>query len=534
MAHIALYRKYRSQTFDELIGQEHVIRTLQNGLSRGSIHHAFLFTGPRGTGKTSTARLLAKALNCVHGPTDSPCGSCDICTSIAEGSCIDVVEMDAASEAGVDEVRERIVDVIDYKPALCRYRVFIIDEVHDLSPKAFDALLKTIEEPPGHVVFVLATTEQHKVPPTIQSRTQKFNFSRASLKSLVDRMTFVLGEEGIEFEPAALSTIARMADGGFRDALSLLEQVMLTAEKKITLTHVVEQLGLVREEAIDSLLVATDRGDVAKILSSVDEIFQSGRDARSILESMLYRLSDLTRASYEVEIGAATDATQEAAMKAISAQLGGEKILPLRMAIAASLRDVRDVTLPKLWLESLLIGYASAQRTVSKVVAPPVVQSAVVSAPESAATPPVQSTTTPPSRSRHEPEPAKSSGNPEQDKAAQLWQKVRDEIGEMSKTARAKIGSTRVTGLENGVVTVSGFLRQNDYESFSENTKLVKAILAKWDEQKGDAGWTVQFVHTAVKAKADPGTPSYAAPAVELPAEGEKLKAIFEQEFQGK
>lgn len=528
MAHIALYRKYRSQTFDELIGQEHVIRTLQNGLSRGNIHHAFLFTGPRGTGKTSTARLLAKALNCENGPTDAPCGTCGICTSIADGSCIDVVEMDAASEAGVDEVRERIVDVIDYKPALCRYRIFIIDEVHDLSPKAFDALLKTIEEPPGHVVFVLATTEQHKVPPTIQSRTQKFNFSRASLKSLVDRMTFVLGEEGIEFEPAALSTIARMADGGFRDALSLLEQVMLTAETKVTLGHVVDQLGLVREEAIDALLVATDRGDVAKILSSVDEIFQSGRDARSILESMLHRLSDLTRASYEVEIGAATDATQEAAMKAISAQLGGDKILPLRMAIASSLRDVRDVTLPKLWLESLLIGYANSQRMQTAPA-----QTAVVSAPavEPTAQPP--KATNPAPKPRAESEPAPASGNPDQDRAALLWQKIRDEIGELSKTARAKIGSTRVTGLADGVVTVSGFLRQNDYESFSENGKLVKAILAKWDEQKGGDAWTLKFVHNgAANAKSE--TPSYAAPAVELPAEGEKLKAIFEQEFQGK
>lgn len=532
MAHIALYRKYRSQTFDELIGQEHVIRTLQNGLSRGNIHHAFLFTGPRGTGKTSTARLLAKALNCENGPTDSPCGTCGICTSIADGSCIDVVEMDAASEAGVDEVRERIVDVIDYKPALCRYRIFIIDEVHDLSPKAFDALLKTIEEPPGHVVFVLATTEQHKVPPTIQSRTQKFNFSRASLKSLVDRMTFVLGEEGIEFEPAALSTIARMADGGFRDALSLLEQVMLTAEKKITLGHVVDQLGLVREEAIDTLLVATDRGDVAKILSSVDEIFQSGRDARSILESMLHRLSDLTRASYEVEIGAATDATQEAAMKAISAQLGGDKILPLRMAIASSLRDVRDVTLPKLWLESLLIGYANSQRPAPAPQATPV-QTAVISTPVAEPVAQTPKPTSPAPKPRVEPGPAPASGNPDQDRAALLWQKIRDEIGELSKTARAKIGSTRVTGLEGGVVTVSGFLRQNDYESFSENGKLVKAVLAKWDERKGADAWSLKFVHNgAANAKSE--TPNYAAPAVELPAEGEKLKAIFEQEFQGR
>jgi len=341
-------------------------------------------------------------------------------------------------------------------------------------------------------------------------------------------MTFVLGEEGIEFEPAALSTIARMADGGFRDALSLLEQVMLTAEKKITLGHVVDQLGLVREEAVDALLVATDRGDVAKILSSVDEIFQSGRDARSILESMLHRLSDLTRASYEVEIGAATDATQEAAMKAISAQLGGDKILPLRMAIASSLRDVRDVTLPKLWLESLLIGYANSQRAQAVPA-----QTAVVSAPAADLAPHPSKTQNPAPKPRPEPEPAPASGNPDQDRAALLWQKIRDEIGEMSKTARAKIGSTRVTGLEGGAVIVSGFLRQNDYESFSENGKLVKAILAKWDEQKGDDGWTLKFVHNgSANAKAE--TPSYAAPAVELPAEGEKLKAIFEQEFQGR
>ena len=180
MSHLALYRKYRSQNFQDLVGQDHVIRTLKNAIDQGKVSQTYLFTGPRGTGKTSTARLLAKALNCTGGPSSVIPEDCPICEDITRGNCMDVIEIDAASESGVDDVREHIVQAAEYKPTYCRYKIFIIDEVHDLSSKAFDALLKTIEEPPDHIVFILATTEFHKVPATIKSRCQKFEFHRGS------------------------------------------------------------------------------------------------------------------------------------------------------------------------------------------------------------------------------------------------------------------------------------------------------------------------------------------------------------------
>lgn len=382
MAHLSLYRKYRSQTFGDLIGQDHVVRTLQNGISSGRIAQAYLFTGPRGTGKTSTARLLAKALCCENGPSPTPSDDDPICRSIAEGSCPDVLEMDAASESGVDEVRDAIIDQIGYMPMICRYKIYIIDEVHDLSGKAFDALLKTIEEPPPHAIFILATTEFNKVPPTIRSRCQKFEFHRATLSDLIGRLEFVASAEGVEVEQTALTAMARMADGGYRDALTLLEQAILTAEDgKVTLKQVYDQLGLVSDEIVDDLLLAMKDGVVPRIMQICDEINRLGRDPRALLDSMMHRLAELTRAAYGVE-SSVHDATREAAAKEAASQLGRETLLRLRSTLAEAHRIIRDVTLPKIWLESELIRIATkpAQRPVQhaskaepavKVASPP-------------------------------------------------------------------------------------------------------------------------------------------------------------------
>ncbi|RYG69307.1 DNA polymerase III subunit gamma/tau, partial [bacterium] len=296
MAYLSLYRKYRSQTFEDLIGQEHVVRTLQNAIRSGRIAQAYLFTGPRGTGKTSSARLLAKCLNCqsFDGPTPTPCNHCEMCVSITGGNALDVLEMDAASESGVDEVRQNIIDSAGIGPMIARYKVYIIDEVHDLSLKAFDALLKTIEEPPAHLVFILATTEAQRVPPTIRSRCQKFEFHRATMKNLTDRLGFVAEGEGVHVDPPALTAIARMADGGFRDALTLLEQAVLVGDGHVTLESVYDQLGLVSEEATDALLDAMRRADIPALMEGLEEIARQGRDPRAIVESMLHRLADLT------------------------------------------------------------------------------------------------------------------------------------------------------------------------------------------------------------------------------------------------
>src|SRR5215468_11725045 len=206
MPYLSLYRKYRSQSFGEVVGQNHVTTVLQNAIRNGRIAHAYLFCGPRGCGKTSTARLLAEALNCVKGdgPTPEPCGSCQLCVRIRDGACMDVIEMDAASETGIDDVREKIIENAKFAPGEARFKVYIIDEVHDLSLKAFDSLLKTIEEPPPHVVFVLATTEIHKVPITVRSRCQRLDFRRGTLEDLVANLKRVLEAEGIQHTPEAV------------------------------------------------------------------------------------------------------------------------------------------------------------------------------------------------------------------------------------------------------------------------------------------------------------------------------------------
>ncbi len=356
MPYVSLYRKYRSQTFGDLIGQEHIVRTLQNGIASGRISHSYLFTGPRGTGKTSSARLLAKCLCCEKGPISEPCNECEICLSITDGSCIDVVEMDAASQTGIDEVREKIIQATEYMPARCRYKVFVIDEVHDLSAKAFDALLKTIEEPPAHIVFVLATTEYNKVPPTIRSRCQKFEFHRASMQDLVSRLEHVSKAEGVEAEGPALYAIARMADGGFRDALTLLEQAIISADGKITLQGVYDQLGLVPEDVTDKIFDFIVGGDIGGLAELLSELARIGRDPRMILESMLYRLSDLTHIMYKVEQGG--DPAHLAAGHALAVRIGPERLLDLRSSLAEAHKVIRDISLPRLWLESELIRLA--------------------------------------------------------------------------------------------------------------------------------------------------------------------------------
>ena len=354
MAQLALYRKYRSQSFEDLIGQEHVVKTLQSALNTNRVAQTFLFTGPRGTGKTSSARLLAKALNCEAGPSGTPCNACDHCKMITLGSHPDVVEMDAASDSGVEDVREKIVEVVSYAPMMARTKVFIIDEVHDLSAKAFDALLKTIEEPPAHLVFILATTEYTKVPATIRSRCQKFEFHRATLKNLTDRLTFVCESEQVKFEPAAISAIARMADGGFRDALTLLEQAMLVSDGEVTLNVVYDQLGLVNEEAIDRLLFAIQGGEIATVIEVLETVIRSGRDPKALLESMLYRLADLTRVAFAVKSDE-FDSVRESSLHDVATRMGRDYLVSIRSTLAEAHKVIRDISLPRLWLESEFI-----------------------------------------------------------------------------------------------------------------------------------------------------------------------------------
>lgn len=551
VAHLALYRKYRSQTFSDLVGQDHVVRTLKNAVSQGKFSHAYLFTGPRGTGKTSTARLLAKSLNCPNSKQGEPCGECEICSSIAEGSALDVVEIDAASESGVDDVRESIVQAVEYQPAVCRFRIFIIDEVHDLSNKAFDALLKTIEEPPSHIVFVLATTELAKVPPTIRSRCQRFEFHRGSLADLIGRLEHVAKAEGAEFEPAALSAIARMADGGYRDALTLLEQAILTADGPLTLSHVYSQLGLLSDEMADGMLEAIKQGDASKILTLTDEIYQTGRDPRTILEALLHRVSSLTRAKLGLE-EEGRDASRGALLNDAASRYESEDLLSLRAGIAEIHKVIRDISLPRLWLESELIRLSRNLGVPVPAAAPPRAQAprevpVIPQAREEA--PPQTKTAAPTPVSQPDPPkkptpvgaaPPKGEGNvpppPVMDplpptagteETEKAWQLLRSHFGSVSRKAQARLETTRVLSVDNAVATVV-FDRVSDYDMFMEAKKMKAAVADIWTTMTGGA-IALNFAAAGSGLKM---APVKEVTAVELPLEGEALMQALRQAFE--
>ncbi|GAB2717445.1 DNA polymerase III subunit gamma/tau [Paenibacillus thermoaerophilus] len=292
MAHVALYRAWRPQSFADMVGQRHIVRTLQNALREGRTTHAYLFAGPRGTGKTTTAKILAKAVNCRQGQVDEPCNECDACRGIADGSVLDVLEIDAASNRGVEEIRE-IRDKVKFAPTDVRRKVYIIDEVHMLTTEAFNALLKTLEEPPPHVMFILATTEPHKLPATIISRCQRYDFKRVSLEEQVGRLAAICAAEGVEAEKEALDYVARLSDGGMRDALSILDQVIAYTGGRVTLADAVAMTGGLETERFAALADALHRRNVGDALRIVEEWMQEGKSAEQCLENLIYYFRDL-------------------------------------------------------------------------------------------------------------------------------------------------------------------------------------------------------------------------------------------------
>ena len=292
MAYIALYRQWRPGSFKDLVGQTAVSRTLSHAISAGRIAHAYLFSGPRGTGKTSTAKILAKSLNCEKGPTPEPCGVCKNCTKIADGTALDVFEIDAASNRGIDEMRD-LREKVKFTPAEGRYKVYIIDEVHMLTTEAFNALLKTLEEPPAHVVFILATTEPHKVPATIQSRCQRFDFRRITVEEIEARLAYVAQEMKIPCEKEALRLIARQADGGMRDALSLLDQCASLDGDTLTAACVEENLGLIGHEPIYRLTKSIGERAKGEVLETIAELLALGKDPMQLLAELTLHLRSL-------------------------------------------------------------------------------------------------------------------------------------------------------------------------------------------------------------------------------------------------
>lgn len=292
MGYLVFARKYRPRVFEEVIGQHHVTRTLRNAITAGRVAHAFLFAGPRGVGKTSAARILAKALNCKSGPTPSPCGECESCQEISSGISIDVIEIDGASNRGINEIRE-LRENVKYAPARGRHKIFIIDEVHMLTPEAFNALLKTLEEPPGHIIFIFATTEPNRIPITILSRCQRFDFRRISLKEMVQRLEEIVQKEGVKISENSLLALAREADGSLRDAQSLLDQVISFAGNDVHDENVAEVLGVVDRRLLSDISMAIADHDAQGCLEILDRLNHYGYDFRQFSRALLDHFRNL-------------------------------------------------------------------------------------------------------------------------------------------------------------------------------------------------------------------------------------------------
>jgi DNA polymerase-3 subunit gamma/tau len=354
MTYLVLARKYRPQRFGEMSGQGHVVRTLRNALKTGQLAHAFLFTGPRGVGKTTTARLVAKALNCERGPTAEPCGACTPCVEIAEGRAVDVVEIDAASNNGVDNVRD-IVDAVKYRPARDRFKIFVIDEVHMLSQGAFNALLKTLEEPPPHVKFVLATTDVHRVPETIVSRCQRFEFRRLTVQEIAEQLGKVAEAEGMTLSPAALALVARAAEGGMRDALSILDQVRAACGEAPADVDVAEALGAVDVAAVGRLAAALVARDGAAVLAEIAAFDARGLETRRVAEELVRHLRDVLVARLVPSTPLDLPDAELAEVRALAAAAEPAQLARLFDLAQRAVADVKGADQPRFALEIALL-----------------------------------------------------------------------------------------------------------------------------------------------------------------------------------
>ena len=374
MSYLVLARKWRPQSFEDVAGQEHVTRTLQNAIRAQRVAHAYLFTGVRGVGKTTAARILAKALNCEKGPTETPCNECSQCQEITQGSSIDVLEIDGASNRGIDEIRQ-IIENVRYQPAKCRFKIYIIDEVHQVTKDAFNALLKTLEEPPPSVKFILATTEPHRLPETILSRCQRYDFRRIRLREIVERLGAIAKSEGLKITDGALVLLAREADGSMRDAQSLLEQVLACAEpsdgkgKQATVdeTLLQEVLGLAERRILYEISAAVLGGDARKCLALVAEVVHQGRDLNRLSRDLVEHFRNLLVARVSGKQSAGSGAAilldlpdQEIAdLTEQTAAVSVETLLDYFDFMAAGDEEVARAATPRFALETVLIRLAT-------------------------------------------------------------------------------------------------------------------------------------------------------------------------------
>ena len=434
MSHVSFYRKWRPQKFEDVFGQERVVRTLQNAIASGRIVHAYLFSGYRGTGKTTTARLLAKALNCERGPTPTPCNVCVNCRAISDGASLDVIEIDAASNRGIDEIRD-LREKITRVPVGSRYNVYIIDEAHMLTTEAANALLKTLEEPPPHAVLVLVTTEPHRLPATITSRTQRFDFRRIPQAVIVERLRTIASQERFAIDDDALRLIARSADGALRDAESLLDQLGAFGQGRVTTADVLAVLGVVEEEVTQELADAVIAGDAARFLIAAGRAIDDGRDARQLLRGLVEQFRDLLVVAVVQDPQAIleTGEARLASLRAQSARIGPAEIAQKIKLLAAAEAEARQTTQPRIVLEMALLraarpemdpsldGLAARVAALERGGAPPREAAGPApgpSAPSRSETPGAGTRTRGPRSDRGEPPPARPPARTEPESAA--------------------------------------------------------------------------------------------------------------------
>jgi DNA polymerase-3 subunit gamma/tau len=366
MAYQVLARKWRPQTFDEVVGQPAVTRTLRNAIASNRIAHAFVFAGQRGSGKTTTARILARALNCEKGPTVDPCGECDACVEIAQGRDMDVLEIDAASHTGIDNIREVVISGLSISPVRDRYKIFIIDEVHQLSTPSFNALLKSIEEPPAHVLFIMATTELHKIPDTILSRSQVFEFRAFPTRTIVEHLKRMVKEEGITIPDAALALIARSAEGSMRDAQGALDQVMAFAGTTITVDDVSTVLGLVGRDLLFELIESVIAEDGPRAFTLADRAVESGHDLRLIIRELTKVVRDLMMVLVDPSRAGEGDLAEGEIerLAVLAKQFSREDLMRAFELLAKAEQDIRTASHPRYHIEMLLLRWMHLRKLV--------------------------------------------------------------------------------------------------------------------------------------------------------------------------
>ncbi len=500
MAFQALYLKWRPQRFEDVVGQEHVTQTLKNALRAGRVAHAYLFAGPRGTGKTTMARLLAKAVNCLDDNVDNrPCNECHICRAINEGRLLDLIEMDAASHTGVDNVREAIRDKVGFRPAEARYKVYVIDEVHMLSTSAFNALLKTLEEPPEHVIFCLATTEPHRILPTILSRCQQFHFRRVPIPALTGRLRYIADQEGIAVSDDALRFIARASTGCVRDAISLLDQLS-SYGTEITVEQVRAVLGLSDRQLVHELLSRLAAYEVGNGLALINRMVEQGGDVRQFTRQLIESL----RGALVLRVGgdeaaADLDDQERAFLSTLAGQMSVRELVRAIKLFNQALLDLRGSDRRQLSLELAFVEAAlePAPSAAAETVAPPpavasrpVAQEPASSehrarnaspTPSTASPLPPAPPRTPPTTARPQEQPVEATGEEgvTQDELDARWEEIRRQIRAQSRQVEALVNSALSRWVQDGrqvVFEMPSTLLADKLEK-SENKRIVEDAL---------------------------------------------------------